>query len=357
MAGCCLAEKLLEKGCSPEHIVILHAPGRFSPASSAPSAILHPLTGRTLKPKARVLEAHKYAADWLKVQQASSSRSFVQEIPVLRPFISDNVVGKRLKKSMRRVLADESLPKLFEALSGEEVAKRCPFLAPSDGGALILSGYAVELSVLNQEQHRRLQEAGVTFIRDELLDFHKVDEHWTLQGKRDALLAHRMVLAVGSALGKWLPIPELEEIHGELLELIPAQEIILNEVVSFGGHVAPGQDESLFMGSTYYGAGETPSGNPVQVEAMLKEKIQFFWPSFSTKEILNLWGGARSVYRKDYTPIVGEFPERKGLFVLGALASKGLLWTAFLAEQLSSFLLTGVDDIPSEVNVKRLGVG
>ncbi|MDX1592576.1 MAG: FAD-dependent oxidoreductase, partial [Balneolaceae bacterium] len=107
----------------------------------------------------------------------------------------------------------------------------------------------------------------------------------------------------------------------------------------------------ITTGSTYEHKFEHTKPTPEGLKR-LKEKLDNTFPGYTEKSISSeQWAGVR-VTLPDKKPVIGSHPEIRGLALIGALGSKGLLLGRYLAEELVSHILDG-EDIAPTVSVQR----
>ena len=340
---------LLEAGIPPEQLVLVAEERKYAPASGVPFGLMHPCPGRSLKPKPGVLDAYAFSSSWLRKMQGASSDALLLELPMVRPFIKAHPSGARLQKSF------VSLPAPFwaEKLHPSEVATRWPCFAPSDGAAMMGPAFCVSLPMLLEYLASQAYQKGVSHYSDDVHVLKQQQETWEVVTGRGTLSTRHVVLAVGAGLGDWFPALPLQQSEGELLvgeaDILPA----LQEMVSFSGHISPTPDGRYCIGSTYIQPPETSTGSVLAVWEQLRSKLSSFWPHFPELTNPVVWGGTRCLVRHQFMPIAGPHPELSGLYVLGALASKGLLWTPSLASQLTATICQQEETLPSSVLLSR----
>jgi glycine/D-amino acid oxidase-like deaminating enzyme len=95
----------------------------------------------------------------------------------------------------------------------------------------------------------------------------------------------------------------------------------------------PNQPEQITVGSTYEHDFKHLETDEDGLN-YLKTKLEKTLPGWVEKSIsVKQWSGVR-VTVQDRKPVIGAHPESNGLYIIGALGSKGLLMARFLADML-----------------------
>jgi glycine/D-amino acid oxidase-like deaminating enzyme len=211
---------------------------------------------------------------------------------------------------------------------------------------------AVSLPILLQRLRRWIAEQGVHFVDDSVERIER-SGIWTVHlEKNEQLLAERVIFAAGAGLATLFPDLDLRRKGGELLVVDPGDQV-LEKFVNADSHVFQRPDHLWSVGSTYFPVEEWNTRDDDRVVERLLRGASREVPVLRECEVVGLWRGVRCVFGSDHRPLVGEVPGQPGLFVIGALGSKGLLWAPFLARRLASNLLAGTS-IPAEVIADRV---
>jgi glycine/D-amino acid oxidase-like deaminating enzyme len=355
LAGLCAIHSLLEAGIEANRLVLLGGSRRYPAASDVPFAILNPCPGRSLIPKPLTLEAHAFSTQWLRrlTQSIPSLERDVLEIPIVRPFVKDHPTGKRLERSYQPFELPANSPFWMEKYTAELVRQKWPYLAATSGAAVMGPAFCVALPALIQQLNHRAYRAGVMLWNDAVQSITYHRHRWLIQTHRGEIASQNVLLSVGAALRDWFPHLPLQLAEGEMISAYPKMNPIPNVMFSFAGHIAPTADGRLTVGSTYTHPPDIPVGLASKVWAALRPGIESFWPNFPELCDLSVWGGTRCAVRYEYAPIADKHPDLPGLFVLGALASKGLLWTPYLAHRLVHALICPHQTLPTQTQLSR----
>ena len=176
---------------------------------------------------------------------------------------------------------------------------------------------------------------------------------WELTTQQGPLLTEHLVWTVGAGLEDWFPGLPLSQTGGELLLGRPPQGVELPYILIRSGHLAPRPDGRWALGSTYRHRPRTEEEDDDWVREWLFSRMEVVFPTVRGMTELEVWSGVRAVLVDNRFPVVGPVPEQRGLWILGGLASKGVLWTAMLAEDLARQLQGAQSTLPAVVQTSR----
>jgi glycine/D-amino acid oxidase-like deaminating enzyme len=140
------------------------------------------------------------------------------------------------------------------------------------------------------------------------------------------------VLAVGSDLPDWLEGVDLRLYGGDVATF----DMKLDRAFSAGGvHAVPAPNGGACVGSTWW-----PVDDRSPIEASVRELRQRLGRlGVNPGELQSTWRGTRCVHHTDRRPLVGRLED--GLYVVGALGTRGWFWAPYLAELLVRSLTGG----------------
>ena len=118
-----------------------------------------------------------------------------------------------------------------------------------------------------------------------------------------------------------------------------------------GLHIAPAQDPSrLVIGSTRWSADQPIPKEEGKQELMHRSREML--PMLPSCTVQRQWRGIRCVYWGDRSLLTGPVPGRQGLWSLGALGTKGLLWGPLGAKIVVESILHG-KEAPESLSTLR----
>lgn len=164
-------------------------------------------------------------------------------------------------------------------------------------------------------------------------------EGWCLQTNQGELLRSRLVLANGTGLTALAPTAHLplNQVRGQVSHVKAPAMAGLRTVLCHQGYITPAVQQEHCVGATFdrsrTTAIELAEDNQYNLDLVNSVLQQPAW--FGDASVVSAKAGVR-VTVPDHLPLAGEL--RAGLFVLGGLGARGLLFAPILAEQLAAQL-------------------
>lgn len=335
LAGWALAQALPE-GLF-ERVALVDAPHPMR-ASGAPGALLHALPGRSLDPDPLTMRAFAHASAWAE-DLLGQDPALVRRHTMLRP-LWPGKPGRRFVNTYTR--GHPKYPACMDHahLDAAALAALHPTLALFEGAIAYGPAYMIRLPQVLE--HIAGRSPHIQRMRGHVRALHPGDEHWEVDTSDARLRAHRVALCAGAGLGRWFPNLGVEVNAGELL-VCPAPPGGFDGAISGGGHIAQDSLNQWVLGATYL----RPTGPP-ELDASwtrpdhiaheeLTQLLGRLVPAVAHARG-TIWRGQRAVRHPSRSPVCGGIPDQPGLFVMGALGSKGLLWSSWLAAQLAAHM-------------------
>lgn len=294
IAGRCVAEAL------GVDVDLYDRPGPR--ASDVPAAICHRFPGRTFDPPEFQSRAYERTAEWLERYPLG-----VEPIRILRK------PNRRLTRSLTRIASGVAVS---ESEAGFEY-----------GGA-----WVVDMPLWLTQLASNIETRRVDAVL-ELTDL-------TITTDLGAQEYDYVVLCPGASLKDWLPLPQVQVVHGEIAFFIGP----IDKAHFGSSHVYPAGGRTA-VGHTFL---DEPRPDDAAV-GELRERAK--GDGHTLGESISVWRGARSVVHPDRLPILTEI--HPNVFVLGALGAKGLLYAPYMAEALAAKILEG-RNLPPEFRWPRL---
>jgi glycine/D-amino acid oxidase-like deaminating enzyme len=233
-----------------------------------------------------------------------------------------------LQEGIIRYIQTEEQRQMF--LSHEQYGDVTPL---ADGSFWIESGMTIDCSLYLEGLSRSIMEKGGTFVQMEVPSIESLEGF------------DHIVIAAGAGIKKF---PELDGLatavlKGQVLTCHVPDQIDLPERSAIGkGYIAlSAQRNVCFVGSTYERDDLTESPNSERAKELLFEKIGQFFPDVHQLEISHCQAALRVLRRGHYFPFVGRVKDN--LWVLTAMGSRGLLYHAYLGEQLANAINNSVN--------------
>ena len=355
LAGVLAADSLARRGVA----VTMIDEGAAWKASRVTRAMMHPFPSRKLNPDKPGLKRALGRSlwrwrTWAAIAAARDAAGAVAELSMVRPLLE----GSPASADMRRTWGANR--EAIEGLTGEAgvmgrdaIEARFGVRLRPEEAIVYRLGLSLDVPALLEAVGGWLEGAfEVERVRG------RVERVTPAAGGRwrvalvggAALEAERVVLAMGMGMKPWFPELRCHGVGGEVVRLRVARPP--GCLISAGGlYVAPDGPEHVVLGATHWREAAWGARSDDGPRAQLKERAEQLWDGVQWLDEGVVWRGMRLMWMPDRMPVVGPLPGRSGVFVLGALSSKGALWGPWAAEALAASLCDG--DAPPEV----LGIG
>lgn len=341
LAGLSVAHALLNMGAD----VTLFDKGKpGGGASGTPAALLNPATGRRANMAWNATETLPFTLSLLEKVQQNSTQVFYERNGVLRP-----AADRKMAEKMKETFDETSWPDDWVSwLEDHLIQKTITGIHSVDGGLMVHIGATIDSPIFLEQWLKLLTYNGLKWISNKsFLSIKELDS--------SGFGYEFAVWATGSALTEstdWKHIP-FHNVKGQTMTLRFQSPLNLPCSVSNLGYFAylNSSPNSITIGSTYEHSFDHVEPDD---EAASKLMLKFSKTFPKIKESLfekKMWAGIR-VNVPNRMPVVGVHPLHKNHFVIGALASKGLLHAPWLGMKLAE-LIAGNSTIPSEVSADR----
>jgi glycine oxidase len=312
--GCTLLYTLARRG---ERVTLVER-GRIGEpgASGVPVALLNPYRGRSARASAFDLEALEQMWALVTELEAKGLTTGVRRSAVLRLASNAKQAKTWRKRDGVRWLEPEEVAPAYHA----------PF-----GGFLVPQGGFLEPRVWLRALVEAAKNHGATVI--EGCEVQRIsadsDLEITLETSVGLHKANCVVLCSGHATGLGQEELRLEAVAGEVVELEHPDPL---PYPLAGAVYGAALGSSFFLGGNHRPALTDDAQAPVQ----LRRAGGWFIPSLREAQILSVWHGVRAKTADNF-PLVREL--EPGLWFAGALAGRGFLCAAAVAETLAARLV------------------
>lgn len=351
IAGLAVADALASRG---QRVAIMDTGPAGGGSSGAPLVLMNPATGRRAKLVEHADRCLESAENLLRKVADFSGISFYSKNGVLRPALIESL-AKNFQRAPEKY--NWPSPDWIRWLEAEQFKHKYPYIGKHHGGLEIPNAFTVEADTFIDQLSTYLRSKGVIQYFNDAYELKENGDHgYRVYPKNSPpFTTRRVVDAIGSSLYKlpeWDFIPS-NRIKGQLLDLEFDTPLPLKQSISSMGYFAfiPANPTRLVVGSTYehhYNSLETTE----QGRVSLYEKLERTLPGFCKRtHSSRMWAGER-VSLQDHKPVVGAHPEIRNRYLLGGLGSKGMIYSGYLAEQLSMNILDG-KPIEPEVSPDR----
>lgn len=293
-AGLAASWYLCQEGC--QVVVFSHDGG----ASDVSSGLLHPYPGEQARRSQKADEAMAATSQLISVAESALNQSVCNRKGILRyasnPDQKENLIKRTQDFDDIERLDDE----LFFIRSGMTIFPH-----------LYLKGLT-----------QACKNKGVVFYPV------KID---SLEGLKDFDL---IILACGAGIAQF---PEASSLNLKFLKgqvLKCKKNFSMEKSIIGKGYVAIGETEDIcYVGATYERSFTDVGPNENQTREDLFPKVRSFFPKVDELTILECRSALRVTRSGNYLPLIEKINEK--IWVLTAFGSRGLLYHAFYAKQLS----------------------
>jgi glycine oxidase len=303
--------------------------------------LVNPATGRRAKMSWHAEEALYSISDLLQRVKEFSGESFYENNGVVRPALYPEI-GFDFKRAPEKYNWPDGWIKWLEI---EEFSSRHPVFESAHGGLIIKNGITVEGSRYVKLLSQYLEANGLITAYNTKAEYSHTESVWNLSlSSGETIQTKFIICATGSSLiedSNWDFLP-MNSIKGQTATFRFNESVPLNCSVSSLGYLAykSSSPDELVVGSTYEHTYEDLNPNEKGLN-YLKDKLNRTLPGWSEKIIeWEQWAGVR-VSSKDNMPIIGNHPELNGLYIFGALGSKGMIHGRYVAQQIADHIADG----------------
>ena len=309
-------------------------------SSLAAAGMVNPITGKRLVLSPRCEELLPYAKKVYEKLEQQFSRKFFESKDIIRLFRDEQELEEWEKKSGRTHLKEyygkRQTPGAYSGVLNDE---RGSFLIQR-------GGYCRKLDLLNCLTEFFKNKGALVQERFDYSDLAVEEDHVRWKGDTfDKVIFCEGYQAQDNPWFTWLPFKHAK---GEILTLTTAADVLPDAVISCGKWCIPMGDHRYAVGSTYCWDEFNCQTTAAAKEEILNEIGRFITVSF---DVVDHTAGVRPIM-KDRRPALGVHPEHRALAIFNGLASKGLIWGPFYADQMADFL---TEETPLEdgVNIAR----
>lgn len=337
IAGLSCADAFLQKRRTCV-VIDPNQPGKGT--SGSPGMLVNPATGRRARKAWKAKECFELISDLLERVQAETDQLFFEENGVIRPALTQKLANNFKRSPEKYDWPDNWI----EWLPKDEFSERFPIFEHHFGGLFVKKAMTVNGSIFMKVFAEYLAKRDVITEFESNYQLRQDQEDWIAEIDNGSRYKSKVVIdATGFnqvQSGEW-DFLNLHLVKGQTATFFFDGPLPLNSSISSLGYMAflNNQPNLLTVGSTYehdFDHLETDKEGSKYLKKKL-EKTLPGWVEKSSSE--DQWSGVR-VTVQDRKPVIGAHPEKKGLYIIGALGSKGLLMGRFLAGELVEKIIT-----------------
>lgn len=335
LAGSLLAWNLLSRGKTLSIVDQDH----HECSSLAAAGMINPITGKRLVLSQRCQELLPFAKDiYLKLEKLFSSK-FFESKKIIRLFRNENELNEWKKKSdqthLKQYYGQRQQPGAYGDVLNDEK------------GSFIIQqgGYCRKLDLLNCLTQYFKKESTLILERFDFDELQVLEDGVCFRGDHfKKIIFCEGYQAQDNPWFKWIPFNHAK---GEILTL-ETDKILPDAVISCGKWCVPLGQGRYTVGSTYAWDHFNCEITPEAKREILSDIGEFIKAPF---KVVGHMAGVRPIV-KDLKPVLGLHPEHESIAIFNGLASKGLIWGPFYANQMTEFLVDA-KPLETEVNVNR----
>lgn len=339
IAGLSCADAFLQKGRTSV-VIDPNQPGEGT--SGSPGMLVNPATGRRAKKTWKAENCFGLISDLLERVQDEINKPFFEKNGVVRPALTEKLANNFERSPGKYDWPDDWI----EWFSKKEFSERFPIFGNHFGGLFVKKAMTVNGSVFMKALAEYLENRGVITEFKNDYKLRKDRENWITElGNGSKYQSEVVIDATGYNQvhsGNW-DFLNLHPVKGQTATFFFDEPLPFQNSISSLGYMAflTNQPKQITVGSTYEHDFDSLQTDDDGLE-YLKKKLEKTLPGWVQKSSsVEQWSGAR-VTVQDRKPVIGSHPEIKGLYIIGALGSKGLLMGRFLAEILVDNILKGM---------------
>jgi glycine oxidase len=349
IAGLSVADAALQQG---KRCLVIDPKGPGGGASGAPLMLINPATGRRAKKVWQAEKSYSMISSLLQYIQQQTGSHFYEENGVLRPALTEKIADD-FKRSITKYGWEQDW---LEWISKEDFSRRFPYVGINFGGLLVKKAITLIGSTFLKNYSRILEKNDLYTIYGSHPNLSRYKDRWIVDlGDGAEYEAGIVVDAAGyqqTQRDYWKCIP-LHPVKGQLATFYFKEPLGYGHSISSLGYMAVSKiiPKQITVGSTYEHEFEHLNPTP-KASAVLHKKLEETLPGLLDKSTgCRQWASVR-VSLPDKMPVIGPHPEHRGLYIIGALGSKGMLLGRMAASQLVRQIFQGISP-DKELSISR----
>ncbi len=348
LAGISLAYELSKEGVS---ICLVDPNGVAAGASGTPLGLVNPATGRYASKSWEAELCYTKVLANLELIQNTSPVQFYKRTGVLRPAMEGKIATR-----MNENFHSQDWPEGWIEWKDEDELKAFhPGINCVDGGVWLPIGLTVDITTYLKSFADYLSQQSIHQVYDRNYSLEKRNDLWRLNFTNiDSIKAKHVVFATGASTIKtrfWKDLT-IHPVKGQLAVLEPESPLTFKHAISARGYMTSMNPTHFVLGSTYEHSFDNENADQQGLDYLLGRFHKVLPQLHSNSKVVHQWAGVRAS-SPNRMPILGEHPSHQNMYIFAGLGSKGLLYSAYLAEYMKKYLLES-RELPEEISINRL---
>lgn len=345
ITGIHLSMELVKTGAS---VCVLDPRGIARGGSGAPLGLANPATGRFATKTWNAEKCLPALEQNLEIIQEHVKEPFYKKSGILRP-----AMDKKIATKMKNYFETTEWPEgWIEWLDEKEMQELHPGISCVNGGVWVPVGLVVNMKEYVMGASAYLQSKNVEYIVGEPYSVFK-NEDWEIELSSDKITATNIIFTAGAWIKStpfWRDVPVIP-VKGQTLLMRSSTPLPFSHAVSALGYVGSLDGRNYVIGSTYEHQFDNEFTDD-KAEEYLLERSNKVIPGLNSGSVkVTQWASVRAS-TPNRMPIMGAHEQEENCFVFTGLGSKGLLYSAYLAKEMTEHILHQ-KPLPEEVHVSR----
>lgn len=348
LAGTSLAHELIKKNAT---VCIVDPNGVAGGASGTPLGLVNPATGRYASLSWNAELCYNAIRSNLSLIQSTTKTLFYKTSGVLRPALEEKI-ALRMKENFTTMDWPDGW---ILWMDEKEIESFHPSINCIGGGVWLPMALTVDIRSYLIHFVNYLKTLGLSLFTENSYSINPQNEGWNVSFVNGLSIKAKNIIFASGARTKnspfWKDLP-LIPVKGQVAILEAEPQISFDHAISALGYIASLDKKKIVIGGTYEHKFESESPDDKGLGYLLN-RFSRVLPNLETQtKVLDQWSGIRAS-TPNRMPFLGRHPSYSNCFIFSGLGSKGLLYSAYLAQILANHILTDFS-IPEEISIDRL---
>lgn len=347
LAGVSLAHELVKVGTS---VCLIDPQGIASGASGTPLGLVNPATGRYATLSWDAERCYSSILDNLRMVQEEHPTPFFKRSGILRPALDEKIATKMMANFENTLWPNDWI----EWFDEDALKNFHPGITCFGGGVWLPIGLTVDIAqYLNHFVDYLEKLESFRFVNTEY-ELQKSNDEWLITfSDGTTITAEHLIYTTGATtrFSKYWDWLSMHPVKGQLAVLESRYPLSFDHAVSALGYITSLSDSHFVIGSTYEHRFEHEQIDDQGLDYLLTRFGKVLPELKSESKLISQWTGTR-VSTPNRMPILGKHPSEEKLYLFTGLGSKGLLYSAYLAQKLRDYLISTIE-LPESISINR----